>query len=130
MLPDHFYANVLSKAFPPDHTYMVALFEEHQTMAHYSPEGECDGIGYEAKVLTGYTLVDAGDHAVIKFDPIVDWTNADIRTQAAVIFDANTDLVLSIMNFERPVGVIGGLFTLKLHEEGVIKLGHDPVEIG
>lgn len=124
-LPQGFYANVLREAFPEDHTYKVALFEKHKDFAIYDGSDECGDDGYETggKVLTGYKVNDFGDYATVTFNRTVDWFDATIRTKSAVVYDANTGIVMNIMNFERTCGVIGGVFTLSLHEDGVVQLG-------
>ena len=123
--PDGFYARVLAHAFPESHTFKAALYGSEQSMAEYSPVGECDDYGYTAggATLSGYKLNDFGTHATISFNPTVDWMDVSVKTQCAVIYDADTGTVLNIMNFGRYVGVIGGLFTLTLHTDGVVQLG-------
>lgn len=129
-IPNGFYALVLSTAFPPEHTYRVALFEEPQEFAIYETNGECSDEGYDAggKELGGYRVVDSGAFATLVFNTAVDWFDATIRTRCAVVYDADTGVVMNIMNFEKQCGVIGGVFTVNLHAEGVVQLGVKPEE--
>ena len=124
-IPTGFYAAVLRQAFPEEHTYKVALYEDHQDIASYDGSGECVDYGYApgGKALSGYQLHDFGTHARLAFSPNVDWFDVTVRTRCAVVYDADTGVVLNIMNFEKHCGVIGGVFTVTLHEEGVVQLG-------
>ena len=122
-LPNGFYANLIRHGFPSDHEFKVALFKEPQSASTYSSDGECEGEGYEAKTLTGYRVEDFGHYATLGFDSLVDWFNATIVAHSAVVFDATTGVVVSIMNFDKPSGVVGGVFSLNLHPEGVLRLG-------
>ena len=124
-LPTGFHAQVLALAFPPEHTFKIALYDEHQDLAIYDTSGECDGEGYIAggATLTGYALRDHGTHAIISFDRLIDWFNATIISKSAVVYDADTGVVMNIMNFERQVGVVGGVFSLSLNQRGVVVLG-------
>lgn len=124
-LPVGFYANVIRCAFPESHCYKVALFEKPQTFSMYSSDGECEDVGYTTggKELTGYTLVDNGSFASLKFNTSYDWFDITVRTQCAVIYDADTGVVLNIMDFGRPCGVINGVFTVTLHADGVVQMG-------
>ena len=127
-LPTGFYAQVLSYAFPENHTYKVALFEDHQDIATYTSSGECDDYGYEqgGQALTGHKVNDFGTYATLSFNTTVDWFDVTVKTRCAVIYDADTGVVLNIMNFEKPTGVIGGLYTVTLHKDGVVQLGVKP----
>ena len=42
-----------------------------------------------------------------------------------MIYDADTGIILSIMNFEKRIGVVGGVFSLSLNEKGVVVLGDE-----
>ena len=124
-LPNGFYANVLRQAFPESHTYKVALYENVQEFANYSRSGECSGEGYKVGGvdLTGYRLIDCGAYARLAFDTVYDWFNVTVKTRCAVVYDADTGVVLNIMDFGRDCGVINGIFSVKLHEDGVVQLG-------
>lgn len=116
MLPPDFMANALRAAFPPEHTYKVALYKDLFEGTHYTPDGEEDGYGYTAKVLNGYRI----DGATLHFDRTVEWLNVDIASRSAVVFDADSGLIMSITDFGRRCGVLNGLFTVTLSEKGVV----------
>lgn len=112
--PPNFNAAVLAQAFPADHEYRIALFEEHVTE-----------IGTPAleKTLTGYQLVQDGDTTALKFESQVEWLNVTVTAMCAIVYDATTGIIMSITNFEKPVGVVNGLFEMTLNSAGVVRFG-------
>ena len=127
--PSGFNENVLALAFPAHHSYRVALYEEHVDLDKYSSSGECASEGYDVggKELAGYEIVRDGDGARVKFDSLVEWLNVTLTTRCAVVYDADTGVVMSITKFDKPVGVVNGLFSLTLTSLGVVGLGVDDV---
>ena len=129
-LPKSFHARTLAKAFPADHTYKAALYEIDPDVDTYTPSGECSGEGYEPGgiTLTGYRIVEREGGADIAFDTQLDWFNVTVKARAVVVYDADNGDVLSIMDFGRFAGVIGGIFTVYLNKNGVAGIGEDVEE--
>lgn len=123
--PDGFNENVLRAAFPANHVYRVALYEDHVNLDKYSSSGECQGDGYETggKELSGYEIERINSGAILKFDSLVEWLNVTVTTKCVVVYDADTGVVMSITNYEKPVGVVNGLFSLTLNSDGVVAIG-------
>jgi hypothetical protein len=121
MLPPEFYANTLRAAYPPEHVYRMALYRDLVNISVYTTDGEIEGRGYTAggAQLANYR----NEGGVLHFDRNVDWFDADISAHCAVVYDADTGFVLSIIDFGRRCGVINGLFTVTLNEVGVVQLG-------
>lgn len=120
-----FVLRALKAVCPPEHTYKVALYEGVVSLEKYGPIGEIKGEGYKAggNELTGYRVeLDSTGEAVLSFNR-TEWMNADIKTRSALVYDATTGDRVSIMEFPRTLGVIGGLFELKMPDEGVVRLG-------
>lgn len=125
-LPVSFHARTLEKAYPADHTYKVALYENLQDVDAYTSAGECSGAGYTpgGVTLTGRRIVERDGGADLVFNTQCDWFNADIRARGAVVYDATNGDVISILDFERSTGVIGGVFTVNLNKNGVAGIGN------
>jgi hypothetical protein len=114
-LPEGFYAQTLQDAYPASTDYFITLYP---TVPTSLDDADC---GVETKRLSGYRIEDQGSYAALHFDRTVDWLDVTVRARGALIHD-NTR-ILSIMDFEKDVGVIGGIFTVQLNDEGVIYLG-------
>ena len=119
-----FNLRALKAVCPEDHTYKAALYTGEVMHEKYSPEGEIKGFGYTAggNVLTGYRVEEENGEAALYFRT-TEWVDADIKTRSALIYDATTGDKVSVMVFPRSVGVIGGLFELKIPDQGVVRLG-------
>lgn len=124
-LPPSFHARTLAKAYPADHIYRVALYETLQDIDTYTTSGECSGDGYVAggNTLTGYRVVEREGGADLAFNTQSDWFNVSVRARGAVVYDATNGDVISILDFERFAGVIGGVFTVNLNKNGVAGIG-------
>lgn len=118
-LPEGFYAQTLRSAYPASTDYFITLYPSVPA----SLEDTACEVG--AKRLTGHRIVDHGTHATLHFDRTVDWMGVSVKTRGALIHDK--ERILSVLDFERDVGVFNGLFTVTLNEEGVVYLGekHD-----
>lgn len=125
-LAPSFHARTLANAYPQDHTYKVALYETLRDIDTYSTVGECSGEGYSpgGLVLTGHKIVERQGGADLVFNTRLDWCNVSLKARGAVVYDATTGYVISILDFESVCGVIGGIFTLNLNKEGVAGLGN------
>lgn len=124
-VPDRFYARTLERAYPATGVYKLALYKDVPNLDVYDPEGECDGVGYEAggAILTGYRIVERERGADIAFNTTVDWFDVDVRARGAIVYDAESGDVLTTIDFSRHVGVIGGIFTVTLDKDGVVGIG-------
>lgn len=132
-LPPSFHAKTMKKAYPPEHTYKIALYERLKDIDNYTCEGECVGSGYTpgGVTLSGYRVVERAGGADLVFNTQCDWFDADIRVRGAVVYDATNGDVISILDFERFAGVMGGVFTVYLNDAGVAGIGEytDNVEL-
>lgn len=124
-VPQGFYARTLARAYPETGTYKLALYEDAPNLDTYSPSGECSGHGYEAggATLTGWRIIDGGTYAALAFNRTIDWFDVSIKTRGGIVYDAETGEVLTVLDFQKQIGVIGGIFTATLSEEGVVGIG-------
>jgi hypothetical protein len=131
-LPKGFYARTLARAYPKSGVYKVALYKSVPDIDAYTSVGECEGDGYAAGgvTLTGWKVVEQEDGgAMLAFDTTYDLFDVTVKTRAAVIYDAESGDVISIVDFKKDVGVIGGVFSVYLPREGVVGLGPHMNEI-
>ena len=119
-----FVLRALQAVCPPDHVYKIALYPEDVEIDAYTSEGEWVGFGYDVggKQLDGYRIEMDGDEAVLRFYG-AEWLNADIKAKCALIYDVDTGDAVNLMVFPRVTGVIGGIYEVKMPDEGVVRLG-------
>jgi hypothetical protein len=124
-LPTGFYARTLARAYPESDTYKIALYEDVPNLDIYSSSGECKGDGYATggTTLKGWKVIDKEVSASLAFDCTIDWFDVSIKTRGAVVYHVESGAILTLLDFTKQVGVIGGIFTLRLSEEGVVGIG-------
>lgn len=127
MLVDSFAAKALAALCPPDHEYKLALYTKPlgAKTKYYTTDAEWKGAGYESggRKIPGYEI----KGAALKFGD-VEWLNSDISARCGLIYDATTGEAVKIMDFGRTIGVMGGVFTVKMPKKGVVVLEHETVQ--
>lgn len=120
-----FHARTLSKAYPADHEYKLALYETMPEQDTYTASGECRDAGYPAGgiVLTGHRVVEMDGGAALVFDTHYDLFDVTLKTVGAAVYDATEGDYISFIPFGRPTGVIGGIFSVTLNKDGVAWIG-------
>ena len=116
-LPKGFYAQTLRLAYPVTRQYFIQLYPKAPESLADTP---CEGV--ERKMLTGYRVEESDGMASLHFDEVIDWMNVTVKARGAIIFDEDEN-VLSLLDFGRDVGVVGGLMTVRLSKRGVVGFG-------
>lgn len=122
MLVDTFIEDAIKAVCPPDQDYALALYTTllDATTQHYSTTNEWKGHGYEygGAILEGYRI----ENGSLYFNS-VEWLNADISTRSGLIYNLTTGKAIKVLDFKRTIGVMGGLFEVKLKDTPVFDLG-------
>jgi hypothetical protein len=117
--PQDIWKHLLTSTFPAEHVYKLHLYVDDPLMGGL----EVKGFGYAPKTLTGHRIEGNGTEAVLRFDTNLIWDNADIKSRYAVVRDETAGQDINVMDFGKHIGVTGGIFEVRLSDEGVFRLG-------